>query len=247
MAPGETPSAVIQELVGQLRRIEGFARKTAGEPLSEPEALSTGLEALDRMLPAGGFVRGSLVEWLAEGEGAGAAMLAIVLARPTLQAGGALVVVDAEGEFYAPAAAGLGVPLERTVVVRPSDSRDALWAFEQSLRCPGVAVSLYRAERLNGRQGRRLQLASEIGGGLGLLVRPLSARREPSWADVRLLVRPMPVVSSSSGRRWRMELLRCRGGMSGGELELELNDETGFVRVASPMAAPASVRHAAGA
>jgi hypothetical protein len=52
------------------------------------------------------------------------------------------------------------------------------------------------------REFRRLQLAAETGGTLGLLVRPAQARDEPSWADLRLLVEPVirtsePVIRTS--------------------------------------------------
>ena len=45
------------------------------------------------------------------------------------------------------------------------------------------------------------------------MIRPESVRWQPSWADVRLLVEPLP-SHSPYGRRRRMRvvLLRCRGG-----------------------------------
>jgi len=50
-------------------------------------------------------------------------------------------------------------------------------------------------QRLSWLEARRLQLAAEQGGGLGLLIRPEAVRHQPSWADVRLLVEPLPTTS----------------------------------------------------
>ncbi len=88
-------------------------------------------------------------------------------------------------------------------------------ALDQALRCPAVAAVVAWPEsldgKLDGRTFRRLQLAAEQGGGLGLLIRPESVRSQPSWADVRLLVEPLP-STAPYGRRMRVVLLRCRGG-----------------------------------
>lgn len=113
---------------------------------------------------------------------------------------------------------------------RVSGASDLLWALEQSLRCPGVAVVVGWIDQINSGPFRRLALAAETGGGVGLLLRPAKFRTQSSWADVRLLVEPLPGGSlHSKGRRLRVELVYCRGRMSGGTIELEIDDETGVV------------------
>src|SRR4029077_19785646 len=81
--------------------------------------ISTSLEPLDRLFPHGGLEGGSLVEWLADGVGRGAMTLTLRVAARALEQGGACVVIDPRQEFYPPAAAELGVPLERMILVRP--------------------------------------------------------------------------------------------------------------------------------
>jgi protein ImuA len=178
--------------------------------------ISTGFAALDDVLPDGGLEGGTLVEWLANGIGSGAVTLALGVAARALEAGGACVVIDSRQEFYPPAAAELGVPLERMILVRPPDSRLTLWAWEQALRFRGVAVTLGELGSLADRPFRRLQLAAEHGGGLGFLVRPMACRDEPSWAAVRLGVTAVP--SGELPRRWRVEMVA-----SGSEVELSLS------------------------
>jgi protein ImuA len=164
------------------------------------------LEPLDRLFPHGGLEGGTLVEWLADGVGSGAVTLTLRVAARALEQGGACVVIDPRQEFYPPAAAELGVPLERMILVRPAGPRLTLWAWEQALRFRGVAVTLGELGSLSDRPFRRLQLAAESGGGVGFLVRPMACRAEASWAAVRLGVTALP--SAELSRRWRVEAIQ---------------------------------------
>ena len=250
----------VEQLAWQLCRLERSRCESAGRR----QVVSTGLKVLDRLLPDGGLTGGTLLEWLATTEGSGAATLVLLLAgrflgRESLATPQPLIIIDSRKDFYPPAAAGLGIDLDRTFVVRPESAADALWALEQSLRCRGVAATLAWIDRVDGRASRRLKLAVEAGGGLGLLLRPGRCLRTTSCADARLLVRPVPspraatrrVLRSesnppSSRRRLQIELLRSRKGHVVEALQLELSDETpGVLRVASSVADPAPADRAA--
>jgi len=227
------------------RRREGIAR------------ISSGCGPLDRILPQGGIRRGTLIEWLAEGEGGGAGTLAWLAAREACRAGGPLVVLDARREFYPPAAVRMAIEPEKLIVVRADTAADTFWAFDQALRCEAVAAALAWPEaqhgKLDGRTFRRWQLAAEESGVLGLLIRPASVRHEPSWADVRLLVEPLPDVGHVSNvpepkrRRLRIHLLRCRGAADGRNVDVELDDETLSVHLVTQLADPTPSRRPAGA
>lgn len=231
------------------------------EPAGDPEELvSTGCEALDRLLVRRGLERGSLVEWLAHDRGAAAGTLAWLVAREAARRGGGIVVIDRQRRFYPPAALAWGVDPRTLAVVHVESDEDELWTVDQALRSPAVAaVWLYRDE-LSTRDFRRWQLAAERGGTLGLLVRPASAQGQPTWADVRWLVHPKengagaeqataagatsresrPGASRDSWstrgapreRVWRLsvELARCRGGVAGQQVEVELDDVSGDLR-----------------
>lgn len=230
----------------RIARIEGARRPQEERPLS------TGCDALDRILPARGFRRGTLVEWISSRDGDGAETLALLAARQACREGGVLVVLDADREscFYPPAAVRWGIPLEQLLLVQVAQASDYLWALDQSLRSPGVAAVLTRIGfsqhgswgfHLNTKAFRRLQLAAEAGGGLGLLVRPSEALQEPSWADVRLAVEPLP----AAGRRLSIQVLACRTGGSGGRVEVKIDESARTVHLASPMVDPTFVRSAA--
>ncbi|MBN2475205.1 MAG: hypothetical protein JXB62_11390 [Pirellulales bacterium] len=232
----------IETLRRQISRLEGGQRPRDTAPVA------TGCGPLDRLLPERGLRRGTLVEWLAAGAGSGAETLALQAARQACRDGGTLIVLDRRREFYPPAAARLGIELERLMLVYATGEADNAWALDQALRCPGVAAIVAWPEQLDGRTFRRLQLAAEQGRGLGLLIRPPAARSEPSWADVRLLVEPLPAEpSQAEKRRLRICLLRCRGGTDGRSIDVEIDDETHLVHPASRLAAATAHHRAAGA
>jgi hypothetical protein len=245
MAGSNAQPRTIDELSRRLREIERGRPRLARDASAADEPVSTGIEGLDRLLPERGFPAGTLAEWLAE-EGAGAGTLALLAA----QRGGpsqTLVVIDSHRQWYAPAACARGLDLGETILVRPQRRADALWALEQALRCPAVGATVAWFDRLQDRAFRRLKLAAEQGRGVGFLLRPTSAIREPSWADVRLLVEALPALSSASGRRIRVELLRCRGGFLGGDVQLMIDDVSNSVRLVPDVAPATALPRASGA
>jgi len=237
---GCSPGKLVETLRRQIARVEGARRHGDQRPVP------SGCGLLDRLLAEGGFRRGTLVEWLAAGEGTGAGTLALAAAREACRDGGTLVVLDRKGRFYPPAAAQRGIDLDRLIVVQATSRPEGTWALDQALRSPAVAAALAWPEELDGRTFRRLQLAAEEGGGLGLLVRGAAARHEPSWADVRLLVEPLAASEPDAAGRLRLHMLRCRGGASDKSIDVEIDDETHSLDLAAQLADPTAHRRAAG-
>jgi len=264
-------------LVSTLRR--EVARLENSRPPEDDRPISTGSPALDRLLPAGGLRRGMLVEYLAAAPGSGAGTLALAAAREACRGGRALVVMNQPVDpacragsrtggqsldsgparqagptyFYPLAAAAWGVDLTQLLVLRPANRADALWALDQALRCPGVGAVWSQWDRIDVHDFRRLQLAAECGGTLGLLVRPARYRGQPTWADVQWLVSPRSKVQGpkSKVRRqkicdlgpgtldfglpaWQLsvELVRCRGAVGGQVVIVELDEKAGAWREA---------------
>ncbi len=236
-------SIPLETLRQEIARIEGGRRGQDDPPVS------SGCEALDRILPERGLRRGTLTEWLADDQGAGATTLALLAAQAACGEGGVLVVVEGSRQFYPPAAARRGIVFGRLLVVCAGQRADHDWALDQALRCPAVAAVMAWPEAIDGRcEGRilrRLQLAAEAGGSLGLLIRPASVRHEPSWADVRLLVEPRPAAGGQN-RRLRALLLHGRGGVEGRSVELEFDDESRTLRETARLARTAAGARLAG-
>jgi protein ImuA len=65
---------------------------------------------------------------------------------------------------------------------------------------------------------RRLQLAAETGGALGLLLRPDAASAEHTAAATRWRIGSLyaDAAQGLDDPRWKLELLRVRGGRPGG-------------------------------
>jgi len=222
--------AILQHLTQRMREIEAGARAPA------PTPSSAALPALEAVLPDG-LPGGSLVEVLCEADGGGAGTLALLLAKQACAERDVLVVADRRRCFYPPAAARLGIDLQRTLILHGPRPESLLAALVQALRCPAVGAALGSFTRLSAAQYRALQLAAEAGGGVGILCLPASARNAPSFAAVRLFV--TPVASGHASRRINVEVMRRRGGKAGHSFLLEIDHETGDVRLPPLLAAPA--------
>lgn len=254
------PLARIDQLRRLVRRMEG---RGAAIDAPEPIVFSAGGPVLDALLPHGGLRPGTLVEWVCDARRSGANLLAMIAAASVLghESSGnrPLVVVDGLGDgasvgnesFYPPAAISLGIAADSMMIIRKQRGHtrgDLIWAIDQSLRSGAVAaVYAEIGDWLDPADARRLQLAAEAGGAVGLFVRPLGSGRQASlqrsgqatkpqsgggrvadarsaatrasFADVRWIVSPLP---GHGGRRLRVELDRCRGGVIGGSRVIEI-------------------------
>jgi len=254
----EARACLIEALRRQLAQVHRtWHRRT------DRQAICSGWPPLDALLPEGGFPPGSLVEWLIPAHGVGALPVVFRSAAKAGEHGGVVVVLDRLGQFYPPAAVCSGVPAERLVLIRPNTATEELWALDQSLRSRAVAAAVAWPEKLEPHAYRRLQLAAEQGGGLGMLLRPATAGGACCWAEVRLRVEPivspsagdravLPVISDrppqASARRVRITVLRSRGLMGSSPfVEIEIDNALDHLRVSSQLADPTTARRASGA
>ncbi len=210
----------LAELASQVRRLRETQRPNVG-------LCPTGFEPLDAAL-GGGLARGAIHELLTPDTFAPARTLALLLARRAMETAGSgvfaprgqwLLYLDQPGDFYPPAAASLGVRMERLVVVRPRRSVEALWACEQALRCRSVAAVIAPLPGLSSYISRRLQLAAERGGGLGLILRS-DHGADASFAATRLRCDAQPRPWDSPAVQ--VTVLKLRDGRSSGPLTIRL-------------------------
>ncbi|MGH7044987.1 MAG: ImuA family protein [Stellaceae bacterium] len=202
--------------------------------------VSSGIAAIDRVLPGGGLARGALHEILGmagdEEDGAlAAAFAAIILGRLLAAAPGIVLWCLPRPDLYGPGLAACGFDPARLVLVGVPRDTEILWAMEEGLRAAGLVAVVGEVGRLAAVASRRLQLAAERSGVTALLLRrwrdAAEAARERNlpnaavtrWRITALPSRPPPIPSfagkGGSGRgfgigpvRWRVELLRCRAG-----------------------------------
>ncbi len=176
------------------------------------------------MLPQGGLPAGAVTEVLAAEDGVGSMSLALRVAQRAAGSDGRVIFVDTWGDFYPPAAFAMGLVSQQLVVVRSRRAAEALWACDQALRCRGVSAVIARLRYLDGRTSRRMQLAAESSGAVGLILRP-AANGARTFAAVQLRVDPGG--AAGGGRACRISILHVREGMPVDPFVIELGHETG--------------------
>lgn len=195
-------SAQVIELEELLRSRDVWRGNDQQRPIAQP-GVSTGVWALDEVLPSGGWPVGALTEVLAPFDGVGELeLLWPALAALTAESDGLVVLVAPRFSPYAPAWHGAGVRLDRVQIVEAS-ARDALWTAEQCLRAGACSAVVCWPQTNDDRMLRRLQSAAESGQCHGFAIRPSSAGRNPSPAPVRVSIEPGPPR--------QLRVLKCRG------------------------------------
>jgi protein ImuA len=229
----------IEVLREKIRRLE------TGERASRA-VLPFGLADMDARLPGGGLSMGALHE-VAGGangavDGAAAAMFSAGIAARTK---GHILWCVQRQDLFAPALAQAGLHADRVVYVEAGDEKSLLACFEEGLRLGSFGGVVAEIGRLTMTQSRRLQLAAEGSGTLGLAIRRW--RRQVDAADFgqptaavtrwRVSVLPsVPLPVPGIGRtRWLLELIRCRAGESA-DFEVEACDEEGYLGLSAELA-----------
>lgn len=224
--------AVVADLRDRIRQFDGCAsRARAVLPFGVPE--------IDERLPGGGLALASLHEVCGGGndavEGAAAMLFAAGIAARTR---GQVLWCLTRPDLFAPALAQAGLAPGRVIYVEADDEKSLLLCFEEGLRHGGLGAVVAEVARLSMTASRRLQLAAEAGGTLGIALRRFRHGREagafmlPSAAVTRWQVSVMPSaplpVPGVGRARWLLELTRCRAGEAA-EFEVEASDVEGRI------------------
>jgi hypothetical protein len=199
----------------------------------DPSALTSApseVPEIDAALPGGGWPVGAIVELLSTQVGIGELRLVMpTLARMT-RAERYVALVAPPYVPFAPALAQHGIDLKYLLVIDARSSEDALWAFEQTLRCRSFDAALAWTAVVKDREVRRLQLAAEAGRSIGFLYRPGAAARESSPAAVRLQLQ-------RDTQGLAIEILKCRGTNNGRKIALSSSRESALSHAANAHAA----------
>jgi protein ImuA len=211
-AADTTRQARLVDLRRYLAAAEGFGQAGAVLPFSLP--------AIDQALPWRGLPLAAVHEVEGAGgegeDGAAALFLAGILAR--LAPMRPVLWCLQRADLHAPGLALAGLAAQRLLFVRAPDERKILWAMEEGLRSRALAAVVGEVEALAMPASRRLQLAAEDSGVTGFVLHRTSGKIAASAAVTRWRVGALPAAPIAGepgiGRpRWRVELLRCRGGM----------------------------------
>jgi protein ImuA len=218
-------------LHAQIEKIEGRSRRGKS-------VLPFGIAELDSRLP-GRLAHGALHEVAGGGNDAvNSAAAALFTAGIAARTRGKVLWCVARPDLFAPALSQAGLKPDRVIYLDAGDEKTILACFEECLRHRGLGAAVAEVARLSMTASRRLQLAAEESGTIGIALRRWRRQAEASdyghptaattrWRISALPSTPLPVPGV--GRpRWLVELVRCRAGESA-EFELEACDDEGYL------------------
>jgi protein ImuA len=217
---------------GKLQMLE-----TAGLKASPTRTFTTGLHALDAVAPRQSWTRGAVHELLFERSHGQPRFVAALIAQAASSLKNEMLPLiwsDPHQEVYPPALASLGFDLAKTWLLHPPTPADETWAVTESLRCRGVGAVIAAPQKLSRIEARRLQLAAETGGSVGILLRQKGRGDAIYAAATRWLVAPHP--GERTVQRWTIQLLHGHGGRVGQSVFLEWCRETHTVRALEKLA-----------
>ena len=227
---------LIQELRVQVGAVRTDAAALAG--------LSIGVEEIDEHLPGGGLARGALHEFVGGDDDLRHGAAPAFLAATVLGREGKAVLWVMSREDLFPAGIAGGLDPDRILFVETGREDEVLPVVEEGLRHRGLAVVVAEVEQMTLRSSRRLQLAAEGSGVPAVVIRRSRGIKAPDLHGTASTTRwrlspapsaPLGGVPGVGAPRWRLELLRCRGGRPGCWM-VEVSLETGGLRLVAALA-----------
>lgn len=206
----------IADLRDRIAALEGgIAKRKVCLPFGAPE--------IDDALPGGGLAYGALHEIAGGGsgtvDGAAAALFAAGIAARTK---GPVVWCMTRADLFLPALAQVGLHPNRVIFVEAGKEEDVLASMEEALSFGGLGAVVGELVRLPMVASRRLQLAAERTGTMGIVVRRWRRQTEandfgqPTASTTRWRVSVLPSeelpVAGVGRARWFLELMRVKAG-----------------------------------
>ena len=213
-------TAAREHVISDLRtRIAALERSVA----RKADCLPFGVREIDAVLPGGGLAYGALHEFAGGGagvvDGAAAALFVAGIAARTK---GKIVWCLTRPDLFFPALAQAGLHPDRVVFVEADREEDVLASMEEALSFGGLGAVVGEIVRLPMVASRRLQLAAEKTGTMGLAVRRWRRQTEasdfgqPTASTTRWRVSLLPSeelpVPGIGRPRWFLELMRVKAG-----------------------------------
>jgi protein ImuA len=231
-------SVPLEELRERIQRLDGGGARRR-------TILPFGIEAIDGRLPEGGLALGALHEVAGGGNGAiDGAAAALFSAGIAARTKGKVLWCVIRQDLFAPAIAQSGLLPDRVIYVEAGDDKTLLACFEEGLRHGGLGAVVAEIARLSMTSSRRLQLAAEGSGAIGIAIRRWRRQTEVAdfgqptaavtrWRVSALPSSPLPVPGVGRAR-WQLELIRCRAGESA-DFEVEACDAKGRLALPSDL------------
>lgn len=223
---------VLAELRERIGQIEGGAQRAR-------QVLPFGVADVDRTLPGGGLAFGALHEIAGGGGGTvDGAAAALFVAGIAARAHGKVLWCMTRPDLFFPAVSQAGLHPDRVVFCESDREEQALEAMEQGLSFGGLAAVVGELVRLPMNASRRLQLAAEKTGAMGIVLRRWRRQNEasdygqPTASATRWRISTLPSerlpVAGIGRARWLAELMRVKAGECA-EFEIGAPDAKGRI------------------
>ncbi|KQV37674.1 MULTISPECIES: ImuA family protein [unclassified Rhizobium] len=201
--------------------------------------LPFGVSEIDAVLPGGGMGYGCLHEVAGGGGGTvDGAAAALFVAGIVARSHGKVLWCMTRPDLFFPAVAQAGLHPDRVVFCESDREEEALSAMEEGLSFGGLAAVVGELVRLPMNASRRLQLAAEKTGAMGIVLRRWRRQNEasdygqPTASTTRWRISTLPSerlpVAGVGRARWLAELMRVKAGACA-EFEIGAPDAKGRV------------------
>ncbi|HBW83445.1 MAG TPA: translesion DNA synthesis-associated protein ImuA [Gammaproteobacteria bacterium] len=186
--------------------------------------ISTGYPELDGILPGRGWPQSGLVEIVSRHWGMGELQLLIPLMRSIIEQGKWILLIAPPYILYAPALTQAGIDIHQILIVKQDTScKDALWSMEKAMQTKNCGLVLAWQNWLPGRVLRRLQLAAETSGTLGMLFKHNDSKHSPS--PLRLQIKGSAPEDSSFAAA-EVTVIKARGNFRPLSTQLDLYQDS---------------------
>ena len=237
---------VISDLKHRIALLEGNAAKRSG-------CLAFGIPEIDAALPGGGLAHGAIHEFAGGGAGTvDGAAAALCVAGIAARTRGQVLWCLTRPDLFFPALMQAGLHPDRVIFAEADREQDVLESMEEGLSYGGLGAVVGEIVRLPMVASRRLQLAAEKTGTMGLVVRRWRRQVEasdfgqPTASTTRWRVSVLPSeelpVPGVGRPRWLLELMRVKAGECA-EFIVRACDATGRIHLSARPADRADQAH----
>ena len=237
---------VISDLKHRIALLEGNAAKRSG-------CLAFGIPEIDAALPGGGLAHGAIHEFAGGGAGTvDGAAAALCVAGIAARTRGQVLWCLTRPDLFFPALMQAGLHPDRVIFAEADREQDVLESMEEGLSYGGLGAVVGEIVRLPMVASRRLQLAAEKTGTMGLVVRRWRRQVEasdfgqPTASTTRWRVSVLPSeelpVPGVGRPRWLLELMRVKAGECA-EFIVRACDATGRIHLSAGPADRADQAH----
>ncbi len=201
--------------------------------LSTKETYSTNFDALDRVLPNGGWPCVGITEILVPDIATSALRILVPALADVSKGKKWIVLVNPPYTLFPLAWEQEGADIAKILVVDlpESDSsirKNTLWAYEQALRFDDCGAALFWANEMSNLELRKLHLAAEAGNTWAIIFRSLRFASHSSSASLRIQLETIPLSTLPSASqdtsviKFKGVVLKGSGYSRGREFFLEI-------------------------